>query len=142
MSAYSDVSVLELSATHPSPAQVRLHNKTSHKRTTRVLARLHKWKYPVTDPETAASRLLVLTKTYANSGPMNTVAEKTAIAKPLASLPNISAKIAAVIAKGADPKKPLKNLHNMIVCKSCAVATAIVNKLNPNAATSTGRRRP
>lgn len=73
---------------------------------------------------------------------MNTVAEKTAIAKPLLSLPNMSAKMAAVTASGQLPNSPAKNLHIMIVWRFAAVATAMVKSENPRAAIRMGIFRP
>jgi hypothetical protein len=44
----------------------------------------------------------------ASNGPMNTVAEKQAIARPQVSLLYMSAKIAATTASGQDPNSPSK----------------------------------
>ena len=78
----------------------------------------------------------------ANNGPMKTVAEKTAIAKPRVLLLNISANAAATTAKGHEPNKPSKNRQIMTVWMSFATATPIANTEKPKAAMTRGRRRP
>lgn len=78
----------------------------------------------------------------ANKGPMKTVAEKTATASPRRRLLNMSEKIAATTARGQDPKRPPKNRHIMIVCRSLATATAMEKMPNPKDPTKMGSRRP
>jgi len=73
---------------------------------------------------------------------MNTVKLNIAIARPLVSLSNMSAKTAAVTARGQLPKMPEKNLQIMIVCKFSAVATAKVKRVKPREDTRIGSRRP
>lgn len=51
----------------------------------------------------------------ATKGPLNTMREKTVIARPLLLLSNISEKTAATTVKGQAPKKPAKNLHIITV---------------------------
>ena len=78
----------------------------------------------------------------ASNGPMKTVAEKTATAKPRVLLLNMSANAAATTARGQEPNKPSKNRHIMTVWISFATATPTANTEKPNAAMTRGRRRP
>lgn len=58
------------------------------------------------------------------NGPMNTIAEKHAMAIPRVSLPNRSEKAPPTTASGQDANTPAKKRHNMRVWKSFAVAQA------------------
>lgn len=57
-------------------------------------------------------------------GPIKTRAEKAAIAIPLVSFPNMSAKAPPTTARGQEAKTPAKKRHSMRVWKSFAVAQA------------------
>jgi hypothetical protein len=76
------------------------------------------------------------------NGPMNTVAEKTATARPRTSLLNMSANTAATMARGEEPQRPAKKRQIMTVWMSLATATAIVKMEKPKAAITSGGRRP
>jgi hypothetical protein len=78
----------------------------------------------------------------ASSGPMKTVAENTAMACPRSLLSNISAKTAATIARGLEPKIPAKKRHIMMVWRSLATATAMLKIAKPKAAIMRGGLRP
>lgn len=78
----------------------------------------------------------------ASNGPMNTVAEKTATARPRTVLLNMSAKTAATIANGEEPKRPAKKRHIRTVWRSLATATAMLKMANPKAAIIKGGFRP
>jgi hypothetical protein len=78
----------------------------------------------------------------ANKGPMKTVAEKTATARPRSLLSNMSAKTAATMASGLEPKRPVKKRQIITVCRSLATATAMLKMEKPNAAMMMGGLRP
>ena len=78
----------------------------------------------------------------ANSGPMKTVVENTAMANPRVSLLNMSAKAAATTAKGHEPNRPPKKREIMSVCKSLATAVAMANMEKPRAPMTSGMRLP
>jgi hypothetical protein len=67
----------------------------------------------------------------ASIGPIKTVAENAATARPRVSLLYISAKIAATTVRGQDPKKPSKNREIMTVWTFAAVAIATTKIPNP-----------
>jgi hypothetical protein len=78
----------------------------------------------------------------ARSGPMKTVAEKTAMARPRTLLSNMSAKTAATMARGLEPKRPAKKRQISTVWRSLATATAMLKMEKPSAAMTTGGLRP
>jgi hypothetical protein len=78
----------------------------------------------------------------ASSGPMKTVAEKTATASPRSLLSNMSAKTAATMASGEEPKMPAKKRHMRMVWRSFATATAMLKMAKPKAAMMSGGLRP
>lgn len=75
-------------------------------------------------------------------GPEKTAMENTAIAEPLVSCVNMSAKTAPTTAKGHDAKNPPQNRHIKTVWISFATATAIWNIEKPKIPISSGKRRP
>ena len=76
------------------------------------------------------------------NGPTKTAMAKKAIAMPRNSLLNISAKTPGTTDNGLAAKKPAKNRVNITVCRSLAVAVAMVKTLYPNRPMTIGHRRP
>jgi hypothetical protein len=75
-------------------------------------------------------------------GPTKVAAANNAIAIPQSTLLRISARAPPMMARGATPKKPLKNLHIMIVSMFCATATGIWKIANILNAKKSGGIRP
>lgn len=78
----------------------------------------------------------------ASRGPVKTAMEKIVMAAPLVALLYMSEKTAATTARGHAPKKPAKNRQIKRVCRSFAVAQAMVKTEKPNMETTIGSLRP
>lgn len=78
----------------------------------------------------------------ANNGPVKTVMEKTVIARPRERLSKISENTAATIAKGAEPKAPVKNRDINTVCRSLPTAVAMEKIEKPSMANVNGSFLP
>ena len=78
----------------------------------------------------------------ASSGPVNTVMEKTVIARPRVRALNMSEKTAATTASGQEAKTPPKNRHMRTVWRSFPTAAPMENMEKPNMAIINGNFLP
>ncbi len=78
----------------------------------------------------------------ARRGPVNTVMEKTVMARPRVRLSNMSENTAATTARGQAPKRPPKKRQRRTVWRSLPVAAPTWKMEKPNMAMRRGSFRP